>query len=92
MASMCCGPKRVIVVAGVNKIVDGLEAAIHRTRHVAAVVNALRINPKTPCVETGFCTDCDAAARICAALLILYKKPNDLDHFTVVLINEEMGY
>jgi hypothetical protein len=27
-----------------------------------------------------------------AALLILFKKPSDIDLFTVVLINEEMGY
>jgi len=92
VAGTCCGPKKVIIAAGTNKIVDSLDLAIHRTRHQAAVVNAMRLKRKTPCAETGVCSDCDAPERICAALLILLKKPNDIDLFTVVLINEEMGY
>jgi hypothetical protein len=35
---------------------------------------------------------CDAPERICAALLIHYKKPGDIDNFTVILVNEEMGF
>ncbi len=92
VAATCCGPKKVIIVAGTNKIVDSLDLAIQRTRHQAAVLNALRLKRKTPCVETGVCSDCDSPERICAALLILLKKPNAIDRFTVVLINEEMGY
>ncbi|MFH1147315.1 MAG: lactate utilization protein [Pseudomonadota bacterium] len=92
VAGTCSGPKKVIIAAGTNKIVDSLELAIHRTRHQAAVINAMRLKRKTPCTETGVCIDCDSPERICAALLILLKKPNDIDLFTVVLINEEMGY
>ena len=92
VAGMCCGPKKVILAVGTNKIVESLDLAIHRTRHQAAVLNAMRLKRKTPCAETGVCTDCDSPERICAALLILLKKPNDIDLFTVVLINEEMGY
>ena len=92
VAGTCSGPKKVIIAAGTNKIVDSLDLAIHRTRHQSAVVNAMRLKRKTPCAETGICSDCDAPERICAALLILLKKPNDIDLFTVVLINEELGY
>jgi hypothetical protein len=92
VAGMCCGPKKVIIAAGTNKIVDSLDLALHRTRHQAAVLNAMRLKRKTPCAETGVCSDCDSPERICAALLILLKKPSDIDLFTVVLINEEMGY
>jgi hypothetical protein len=92
VAGICSGPKKVIIAAGTNKIVDSLDLAIHRTRHQVAVVNAMRLKRKTPCAETGVCSDCSAAERICAALLILFKKPNDIDLFTVVLINEELGY
>jgi L-lactate utilization protein LutB len=92
IAGLCCGPKKVILAVGTNKIVDSLDLAVHRTRHQAAVLNAMRLNRKTPCAETGVCSDCDSPQRICAALLILLKKPNDIDLFTVVLINEEMGY
>lgn len=92
VGGMCSGPKKVIVVAGTNKIVETLDLAIHRTRHVAAPINAARLERKVPCVATGLCSDCDAPERICAALLIHFKKPGDIDTFTVILINEEMGY
>jgi hypothetical protein len=92
VAGACSGPKKVIIAAGTNKIVDSLDSAIHRTREQAAVINAMRLKRKTPCVETGICSDCDSPERICSALLILLKKPTDIDLFTVVLINEEMGY
>ena len=92
VASTCSGPKRVIVAVGANKVCESIDSAIERTRHQAAVVNAIRLKRKTPCVETGVCNDCSSAQRICAALLILYKKPSDIDKFTVVLINEDLGY
>ena len=92
VASTCSGPKRVIVVAGLNKVTADLDAAIHRTRHNASPLNAIRLERNTPCAETGTCSDCSAAERICAMLLIMYKKPGDIEKFTVVLVNEEMGY
>jgi len=92
VASTCSGPKRVIVAVGANKVAESLDSAIERTRHHAAVINSIRLDRKTPCAETGVCNDCSSPHRICAALLILYKKPSDIDKFTVVLVNEEMGY
>lgn len=92
VASLCSGPKRVIAVAGANKLVDSLDDAIYRTRNRAAALRALRSNYKTPCVATGVCSDCDSPQRICSALLILLKRPADIDQFTVILVNEEMGY
>ncbi len=92
VASLCSGPKRVIVVAGANKIVESMDLGIHRTRKKAAVMTALRLNAKAPCVQTGECIDCDVPGRICAALLILMKKPADIDEFSVILVNESLGF
>jgi hypothetical protein len=92
VASLCSGPKRVILVAGVNKLVRTIDEAIERTRNTAAPINAVRKSCKTPCVERGCCLDCKAEDRICAALLILLKKPGDIDEFTVLLVNETLGY
>jgi len=92
VAGTCSGPKRVIAAVSANKVAESLDSAIERTRNHAAVLNSMRLNRKTPCVETGVCSDCSSPERICAALLILYKKPSDIDKFTVVLVNEEMGY
>lgn len=92
VASLCSGPRSVIVVAGTNKLAETLDLAIHRTRNHAAVLNAKRLKKKTPCTETGLCKDCASPERICAALMILFKKPSDINRFTVILVNEEMGY
>lgn len=92
VASTCSGPKRVILVAGLNKLVKTTDDAISRTRNKAAPINAVRKSLKTPCAETGVCIDCDSPSRICAALLILLKKPRDIDAFTVILVNEDLGY
>jgi len=92
VASLCSGPKRVIVVAGVNKLVESVDEAIHRTRNRAAVQRVLKGQIKTPCEVTGVCSDCSAPRRICSALLILMQKPHDIDQFTVILVNEELGF
>lgn len=92
VGGLCSGPKKVMVVAGTNKIVETLDLAVHRTRNHAAILNATRLERRVPCTKTGMCSDCSAAERICAALLILFKKPGDIDKFSVILINEEMGF
>lgn len=92
VASTCSGPKRVILVAGLNKLVKTTDDAISRARNKAAPMNTVRKSLKTPCAKTGVCIDCDSPARVCAALLILLKKPRDIDTFTVILVNEDLGY
>ncbi len=91
VASLCSGPKRVMVVAGVNKLVGSVDEAIQRTRNRAAVQRVRKSHFKVPCEATGVCTDCNAPRRICSALLILMQKPHDIDQFTIILVNEEMG-
>jgi len=91
VASLCSGPKKVIVAAGVNKLVNNLDSAIDRVRNKAAPLNAMRLKINTPCVETGICSDCNSNERICAALLILLEKTKHIEHFVVILVNEEMG-
>jgi hypothetical protein len=92
VASLCSGPKRVIVVAGVNKLVESIDEGIKRTRNRAAVLRVLKSHFRTPCDGTGVCTDCNSPQRICSALLILMQKPADIEQFIVILVNENMGY
>jgi L-lactate utilization protein LutB len=91
VAAMIFGPKQVIVVAGVNKIVMDLNAAIDRINNIAAPINAKRLNRKTPCATTGVCSDCESSERICNITTIIEKRPA-LTNFTVVLVGEELGY
>jgi L-lactate utilization protein LutB len=91
VAAMIFGPKRVIVVAGVNKIVKDLDAAFERIKSYAAPINAFRLDKKTPCAQSGVCTDCDSKARICNVTTIIHKKPQVAD-MCIVLIDEQLGY
>jgi len=75
VGSMSIGPKKVIVICGVNKIVKDIEAAEKRVREWTAPQNAKRLNRKTPCVETGLCEDCSSPERICNIYVTLAKKP-----------------
>jgi L-lactate utilization protein LutB len=89
--AMTFGPKKVIVVAGMNKVALNLESAIRRVQEVAAPIRAKDLNMETPCAETGVCNDCNVPQRICNITLILHRKPM-LTDISVVLVNDALGY
>jgi L-lactate utilization protein LutB len=89
--AMCFGPRKVIVVAGMNKVTRDLESAVTRVRDVAGPMRAKSLNMETPCAETGRCTDCNAPQRICRITTILHRKPMMTD-LSVVLINQALGF
>jgi hypothetical protein len=95
VAGMIFGPKKAIIVVGVNKIVENVEKALERIRNVAAPLNAKRIWEERgwellPCVKAGRCVDCDAENRICNVTTIIEKKPRAID-ITVVIVGEKLG-
>lgn len=95
VAALCYGPKQVVVIAGMNKVVKSLEDAINRARTIAAPVNQQRINSmrkqETPCVYNGSCADCVSADSICAQIVVtrLCKPAGKIN---VVLVNQDLGY
>jgi L-lactate utilization protein LutB len=91
VAATIFGPKHVIIVAGINKIVRDLGEAIWRVKNIASPINAKRLNRKTPCVETGLCEDCETPERICNVMTIMYRKPS-VSSITVILVGEKLGY
>ncbi|MBE0596210.1 MAG: lactate utilization protein [Desulfuromonadales bacterium] len=91
VCAMVFGPKRVIVVAGANKIVADLESALRRVKEVACPPNARRLNFDTPCAKTGRCTDCNSPQRICRITTIIERRTRATD-LQVCLINEDLGY
>ncbi|TYP52440.1 lactate utilization protein [Thermosediminibacter litoriperuensis] len=90
-ASMFFGPKKVIVVAGRNKLVSDTEEALRRIKMYAAPTNAKRLQCETPCARTGFCADCDSPDRICRITTILERKPR-LTDIHVLVVNEDLGF
>ena len=91
VAAMIFGPKKVIVVAGVNKIVGDLDEGLWRASNVASSMNAKRLSRKTPCAKTGECSDCDSPERICNITTVIHRRPRSTD-LTVILVGEELGY
>ena len=91
VGSMFFGPKKVIVVAGRNKLVDGdVAAAVKRVKDFTSPPNARRLNYNTPCAKTGFCCDCNSPDRICRITTVIDRKPR-LTDLHVLVVNEEMG-
>ncbi len=90
-SAMAFGPRKVLIIAGVNKVTPDLDSAIRRIRDVAAPMRAKSLGVDTPCAETGFCNDCNTPKRICNITTILHRKPL-LTDISVVLINESLGF
>ncbi len=99
VAAIAYGPKQVILIVGVNKIVPDLEAAVRRVKTVAAPLNAKRLDCKTYCATTGHCmgleggmTDgCASPQRICAHYLVSGKQRN-IGRIKVIIVGESCGY
>lgn len=91
IAAMTFGPGKVIIIAGINKIVTDVEAAYQRIQTIAAPLNNKRLNKGNPCMKTGTCMDCKSPARICNLTTVFSKRPALTDTH-IVLIGEELGY
>jgi hypothetical protein len=89
-ASMIFGPRKVFILVGKNKIVKNVDDALQRIKNLVAPFHARTKKFATPCAQTGRCTDCNAARRICNVTTIVEKKPWRTE-ITVVLVNEDLG-
>lgn len=91
VAAMLYGPDKVIVVAGINKIVKDVNEAISRNEQIAAPANTKRLNTKTPCVTTGKCMDCKSPDRICCEFTLI-KRQRTSGRIHVIFLNESLGF
>ncbi len=90
-AAMFFGPRKIIVVAGRNKIAENNQEAIKRIKTHAAPPNCMRLNLDTPCAKTGFCHDCHSPSRACRITTVIERQPR-LSDIHVLVVNEEMGF
>ena len=97
VAAMLFGPDKIIIVAGVNKIVATVEEALNKIRNRTAPLNVKRhreFDPMPPCGETGVCTDCSSPWRICNKTVIIEREYNNSKYrpvITVVIVDEVLG-
>ncbi len=90
--AMAFGPRKAIVVAGVNKIVPDLERALQRIKEVAVPLNCRRLNSSPPCIQAGKCVDCRVPQRVCRITTIIEWKPPFFSDYLVIIVGETLGY
>ena len=102
VAAIIFGPKSVIAVCGVNKIVSNLDEAIRRVKTKAAPPNTVRLGLNTPCAKTGecvslrkdapeMCEGCRGESRICCNYAVCAYQRH-ANRIKVILVGEELGY
>lgn len=94
VAPMIYGPDRVIVVAGVNKIVSNLEQAQLRVQKLAAPANGISLQTGTPCSHTGECiggNGCLAPKRMCCTYTT-FGFQREKERIYVLILPEILGY
>lgn len=91
VSAIIYGPKKVLVIAGMNKVCDTLDDAVTRARTVAAPINQQRFLLDNPCSVTGSCADCKSKSCICNHIVITrHCRPEG--RITFILVGEELGF
>ncbi|EJE7234261.1 lactate utilization protein [Clostridium sporogenes] len=91
VAPMIYGPKQVILIVGINKIVKNIEEAESRVRRYAAPIDAKRLNKDTPCTKLGYCVDCKSPNRICNDFVVI-RGQFIKGRIKVLILGENLGY
>lgn len=91
VASLCFGPKKVILIVGANKISTDVESAIKRAKLDAAVPNNVRLKKNNPCTITGECSNCLSKECICCNTVIT-RFNSTPGRIVVILVNENLGF
>lgn len=85
------GPKKLILIVGMNKAAADVDSAMKRARNEAARLNAKRFGLSLPCTLTGSCMNCKSPDTICCQFLVTrYSRHTDRIH--VILVDEALGY
>ena len=91
VSAIAYGPRHVLMIIGMNKVVKDAENALSRARNEAAPINAQRFNIDTPCKKTGACFDCMSPSSICCQFLIT-RRSMHAGRMKVILVNEDLGF
>ena len=102
VAAILYGPKSVVVVCGVNKLVKNIDEAVERVKTKAAPPNTVRLGIDTYCAKAGqcvsmnkenpeLCEGCHGDGRICCNYVVCAQQRH-VNRIKVIIINEELGY
>ena len=90
VACLAFGPKEVIVIAGMNKVVSNVEEGVARSRNIAAPPNTVRLGCDTPCAKIGQCGNC-LTNTICCQIVVT-RASSIPGRIKVILVGDELGY
>lgn len=101
VSAICYGPKSVVMVCGMNKVVRNIDEAIKRVKTVSAPPNCVRLSCDTYCAKTGHCVSldndgdmpsgCGTDGRICCNYVVSARQRHK-GRIKVVLVMENIGY
>ena len=92
VAAMCFGPKKVIIVAGANKITADEASALARIKTEACPPNCIRLGKTTPCAVTGKCGNCLTQGQTICAYTVTTRFSSIPGRMQVILVNENLGF
>lgn len=90
IAAIAFGPRNVLLIVGMNKVVKTEEDAMVRAKEIAAPINAQRFGA-TPCAVTGSCSLCKSPGCICCQTMIT-RFSRDPKRIKVILVNDDLGF
>lgn len=90
VAAVLYGPRNVVIIASVNKVVEDVENARRRLQFISPM-NSKRLNLETPCIKTGYCVDCSNKQRICNYFVVVETSARQPGRIKVVLTTFESG-
>ncbi len=91
VSAIAQGPRKVVMIVGMNKVCDDWDGAMKRARNVAAPINTQRFGLNTPCTKTGTCMDCKSPDTICCQFLIT-RFSRHAGRIHVILVNDNLGF
>ena len=90
VAPVIYGPKNVMIIAGMKKVEDTLDAAITRARTIAAPMNNQRFGNNNPCSTTGTCGNCKNETCICNHIVVT-RNGRPAGRIKFILVGEDLG-
>jgi hypothetical protein len=88
VAAQAYGPKKVLLIAGKNKIVEDVEAGFRRIEEVVAPKNVERVNKKAFSLKK----EQRYTVQNIQSVFVVIKKSDDKNRITIILADEELGF
>lgn len=91
VAALTYGPERVLLIVGINKLVETEKDAMKRALSVATPMNARRSGILSPCSIGKSCDACTLSTRVCNYISVI-RGQHEAGRMKVFLLNEILGF